>query len=88
MKHRYRISPEGRGTEPTDSELLRYKDGGRLLYNYQKAASLLHRRPIYRDPRAFLVLLVIVLLAWLISEAGPGPKAPEEDTTTAAPAQP
>lgn len=85
MKQQYRISPQGRGPEPTDSELSRYKDSGKLLYNYQKAASLLHRRPIYRDPKAFLVLLLIVLLAWLISESGPAPASSEGDTTTVAP---
>jgi hypothetical protein len=28
----------------------------------------LHRRPLYRDPKAFLALLLIVLLAWFLSE--------------------
>lgn len=68
MKHRYRISPEGRGPEPTDAEVLRYRDSRKLLYNYQRAHTLLHRRPIYKDPKAFLALLLIVLLAWFISE--------------------
>lgn len=70
MKHRYRITPQGLGREPADAELLRYKDHGRLLRNYQRARDLLHRRPLYRDPKAFLALLLIVLIAWLVSEAG------------------
>lgn len=76
MKHRYRITPKGSGPEPTDAEILRYRDKGRLLYNYQRARDLLHRRPIYRDPKAFFALLLIVLLAWLLSEGlleGPRP---------------
>jgi len=68
MKHQYRISPEGRGPEPTDKELLRYRDSGKLVYNYQRASSALHRKPLYRDPKAFVALLLIVLLAWFISE--------------------
>lgn len=68
MKHRYRISPEGRGAEPSDAELLRYRNSGRLLYNHQRAVTLLHRRPLYKDPKAFLALVLIVLLAWFISE--------------------
>lgn len=76
MKHRYRITPEGRGPEPSDAELLRYKDSGKLLHNYQRARNLLHRRPVYKDPKAFLVLLLIVLLAWLISESTEKPEAP------------
>jgi hypothetical protein len=79
MKLRYRILPQGRGPEPTDAELARYRDGRRLLYNYQRARALMHRRPIYRDPKAFLALLLIVLLALFISETlerEPPPAAP------------
>lgn len=68
MNHRYRISPQGMGPEPSDAELLRYRDSGKLLYNYQRAATILHRKPLYKDPKAFLVLVLIVLLAWFISE--------------------
>ncbi len=68
MKRNYRITPEGVGKEPTDAELSRYKNSGKLLYNYQRASSLLHKRPLYKDPKAFLVLVLIVLMAWFISE--------------------
>jgi len=68
MRTRYRISPEGRPAEPTDEELARYRDTDRLQYNYQRAARSLHRRPLYRVPKAFLALLLIVLLAWFLSE--------------------
>jgi hypothetical protein len=68
MSTRYRITPEGRGAEPRDEELLRYKDSGKLLHNYQRARDILHRRPLYKDPKAFLVLLLIVLLAIFIAE--------------------
>lgn len=79
MKHRYRISPQGQGAEPSDAELRRYQDHGRLLYNYQRARDLLHRKPLYKDPKAFLVLLLIVLVAWLVSEAGHKKQAPPSD---------
>ena len=68
MKQRYRISPEGRPPEPTDAEIARYRDPERLLYNYQRASHLMHRKPLYKDPKAFMALLLIVLLAWFISE--------------------
>lgn len=69
MKQRYRISPEGRKPEPSDAEIARYRDPKRLQYNYQRALGLLHRRPIYKDPKAFLALLLIVLVVWLVVEA-------------------
>jgi hypothetical protein len=79
MKARYRISSRGRGPEPTDAEILRYRDKGRLLYNYQHARTALHRKPLYKDPKAFLIILLIVLLAWFITEVAE--KAPEPGPT-------
>jgi len=83
MKPRFRITPQGAGQEPSDAELLRYRDRGKLMHNYQRARDLMHRKPLYRDPKAFLALLLIVLLAWLISEGmleandQPQPSVPE-----------
>lgn len=68
MKRHYRISPAGRPEGPTDAEIAGYRDPKRLLYNYQKASQLLHRKPLYRDPRAFFALLLIVALAWFLAD--------------------
>lgn len=65
MKRHYRITPPGHG-QPSDEEIARLRDARRLVYAYEKAVRQ-PRRPLYRDPKAFLVLLVIVLLAWLLS---------------------
>ena len=70
MSKHYRISPEGRGPEPSGEEVRRYKDSARSLHNYQQAKVLMHRRPLYRDPKAFIALVIIVLLAVLLSEIG------------------
>lgn len=69
MRIRYRITPEGRGRALRDEEILRYRDRDRLMRNYVKARDMLHRRPLYRDRRAFLALLLIVLVALLVAEA-------------------
>lgn len=66
MKRQYRITPEGQPL-PTDAEIARYRDPKRLIYNYTKAVQR-PKRPLYRDPKAFIFLLLIVLLAYLISE--------------------
>ncbi len=79
MKRQYRISPQGRGTPPTEVEIARYRDPKRLLFNYQKAVRR-PQRPLYKDPKAFIALLLIVLLAWFLSEASdrhPKTTAPE-----------
>jgi len=67
MKQRYHISKEGR-KELTDAEIAQYRDPKKLLYNYQKAKLLLHKKPLYKDPKSFLVLILIVALAIFIAE--------------------
>ncbi|MFT3885994.1 MAG: hypothetical protein QM724_11350 [Flavobacteriales bacterium] len=69
MRQRYRISAEGRRERLSEADMARYRDGAGLLHNYQKAARLMHRKPLYKDPRAFLALLIIVLLAIFVAEA-------------------
>jgi hypothetical protein len=66
MKRQYRISPQGPDT-PTDAEIARYRDPKRLLYNYDRAVRR-PRRPLYRDPKAFIMLVLIVLLAIMLAE--------------------
>lgn len=66
MKRQYRITPEG-PLQPTEAEIARYRDPKRLIYNYTKAVQR-PKRPLYKDSKAFILLLLIVLLAYLISE--------------------
>jgi len=52
----------------TDAEITKYRDPKKLLYNYQRAKLLLHKKPLYKDPKSFLVLILIVALAIFIAE--------------------
>lgn len=52
----------------TDTEITKYRDPKKLLYNYQKAKNLLHKKPLYKDPKSFIVLILIVALAIFIAE--------------------
>ena len=87
MKRQYRISPQGRGTPPTEAEIARYRDPKRLLFNYEKGMRR-PQRPLYKDPKAFLGLLLIVLLAWFLGEMnkkGQQHKAPTSPPEVPAP---
>jgi hypothetical protein len=66
MKQRYRISPQG-APRISDADIARHKDARRLIYNYHRTV---HRpkRPLYKDPKAFIALLIIVLLAIFVAE--------------------
>ena len=67
MKKEYRIR---KGTDaPVDAEVGRYRDFGKVLYAHQRMTRPLYVRPLYKDPRAFLVILLIVLITILIAEA-------------------
>ncbi len=77
MSRRYRISPEGR-PGLSDAEIARHADAERLLYNYHRAVKPLYKRPLYKDPRTFIALLILVLLALLISEAVSDAPAPTD----------
>jgi hypothetical protein len=68
MKLRYRITPQGRPPEPSDAEIARYRDPQRVVLAHVRARDRWHRKPLYKDPRSFLALLLILLLAWLLSE--------------------
>lgn len=70
MKTHYRIAPPDRQPMPTEQEIARYRDPKRLIYNYQRAVGMIHRRPLYKDPKAFLALLIIILVTILVVEAG------------------
>lgn len=69
---------------PTDAEIARYRDFGKLVYNYERMTKPLYKRPLYKDPKAFIAILVIVLVAILIAEMRekepPPVKVPTENT--------
>ena len=67
MKKEYRIREVT--NVPGDAEVGRYRDFGKVLYAHQRMTRPLYSRPLYKDPRAFLVILLIVLITILIAEA-------------------
>ncbi len=47
----------------------KYKDFGKLVTNYESTLNRLHKKPLYKDPKAFLFLVMIILVAILVFEA-------------------
>lgn len=78
MRHRYRISPEGR-PPLSEAEVSSHADAERLLYKYHHAVKPLYKRPLYKDPRTFIALVILVLLALLISEVVEDPPPAVDD---------
>ena len=54
------------------------------MYNYERMTKPLYKRPLYKDPKDFIAILVIVLVAILIAEMKekepPPDKVPVENT--------
>jgi hypothetical protein len=55
---------------PSEEEMNRYKDFGKLTYNYQRATKPLYKRSIYRYRKGFLIILLVLIVLLLILEFG------------------
>lgn len=54
--------------ELPDKQINKHKDFKKLVYNYQRATKPLYRTPLYKNKKAFLALLLILLLVYLLTE--------------------
>lgn len=57
----------------------KYKDFGKLVTNYESTLNRLHKKPLYKDPKAFLFLVMIILVAILVFEAAENDKKQDVD---------
>ena len=64
----------GNPDKPSDTEIEVLRDFNALRTNYQEALHNLHRKPIYKNPKFFIVLLIILLIAYLLSEVREKPE--------------
>ncbi|WP_343637594.1 hypothetical protein [Fluviicola sp.] len=64
MRKFQRISNE-KSPEPTKEQLVRYKDFASLSHKYERLAKR-PKRPLYKDPKLFLLLLIIGLMFLLV----------------------
>lgn len=52
-------------TEPTKEQMARYKDFATLSHQYERIAKR-PKKPIYKDPKLFLFLLIIGIIFLLL----------------------
>jgi hypothetical protein len=64
MKYKFNINKK----EPPADQIDRHKDFKRLRANYDEAVKPLYKRPLYRDRKAFIVILIIALLTYILVE--------------------
>jgi hypothetical protein len=54
-----------KSAEPTKEQMVRYKDFASLSHQYERLAKR-PKRPLYKDPKLFLLLLIIGLMFLLV----------------------
>ncbi len=63
--------------EPSDEQITRHKDFNKVLQNYQKMTRPLYKTPLYKNPKVFLWLFLILLVIYLVVEfGGESPETP------------
>ncbi len=64
MRKFRRITNE-KSQEPTKEQMVRYKDFASLSHKYERLAKR-PKKPLYKDPKLFLLLLIIGLMFLLV----------------------
>ncbi len=64
---KYKINRDKTPEIPSKEQMEKYKDFSRLSANYDSFTRR-PKKPIYKDKRFFLALLIIVLIAYLLSQ--------------------
>ena len=64
---KYKLNKDYVEKTPTEKETESFKDFGQLTHAYDKVVKR-PKKPLYKDPKAFLGLLLIVIIAYLVFE--------------------
>lgn len=68
--------------DPSDEEINRHKDFKKLKANYHRVTTPLYKTPLYKNKKVFLGLLLVVVIAYLISEAIDEEKKNKKEVST------
>lgn len=76
---RYRLS-EDKPAQLRDEEIQKHKDFKRLIYRYEEVTTPLYQKPLYKQPKVFLGLVLVVIILWLIL-ASQEEESPKQEPT-------
>lgn len=59
-----------KGSKPSlsEAEIAQLRNFDALKTNYQRAVHDIHRKPVYKNPKFFFGLLMIILIAYILFE--------------------
>lgn len=64
MKNKYKINIDQ--PLPSEDKISQHKDFGRILADYHNLTQPIYRRPLYKNPKAFIGLVFILSIAFLV----------------------
>lgn len=67
MKHNYKFRIDE--PVPSDEQIDRHRNFDQVLANHRNMTEPLYRRPLYRNPRAFIGLVLILVIGFLVFQA-------------------
>lgn len=67
MKHNYNIKVDP--PKPSEEQIAKHKDFEAVLRRYEQVVPQLHRKPLYKNPKAFLGLTLAGVIAFLVFQA-------------------
>ncbi|PHR34187.1 MAG: hypothetical protein COA38_04445 [Fluviicola sp.] len=62
---KFTVNKDKKELNPTDAQIKRHKDFSRLHHDYEKVTKR-GKKPLYRDPKMFLLLLIVGLILLLL----------------------
>jgi hypothetical protein len=64
---KYKLDNEASGADGlNDKDINKHKDFKKLMANYEKVTDPLYKRPLYKNPKIFIALLLILLIIYLL----------------------
>jgi hypothetical protein len=67
MKHNYKIRIDE--SPPTEEQISRHKNFDRILADHHRLTQPIYRRPLYKNPKAFIGLVLILVIGFLVFQA-------------------
>lgn len=62
---KFKLNSEQKKIEPSKEQIQRHKDFSRLSHEYERLTKR-GKKPIYRDPKLWMLLFIIALVMYLV----------------------
>lgn len=65
---KYKLNKDFKQQLPSEDETAKYKDFAQLTHAYDQVTKR-RKKPLYKDPKAFIALVLILIIVWLVVDA-------------------